>query len=76
PYAATFYFSLACAVVSLGLVPFLTLKTQGGKAKEASDVSSLVQEEEEKEVSASTETTRAAQIPELGEAVRPGEKLP
>ena len=33
PYTATFWFALACSVVSVALVPFLTLTTQGGKAK-------------------------------------------
>lgn len=33
PYTATFWFALACSVVSVVLVPFLTLTTQGGKAK-------------------------------------------
>jgi len=31
PYTATFWFAVACSVVSIGLVPFLTLTTQGGK---------------------------------------------
>ncbi|OQN98188.1 hypothetical protein B0A48_15464 [Cryoendolithus antarcticus] len=76
PYAATFYFSMACAVMSLGLVPFLTLKTQGGKVKEGSDVSSIVQDNDAKEVPASTEAKWDAQLSELDEAVKPGEKLP
>ena len=33
PYAATFWYSVACAGVSICLVPFLTIGTQGGKAK-------------------------------------------
>ena len=33
PYTATFWFALACSVVSVALVQFLTLTTQGGKAK-------------------------------------------
>jgi MFS family permease len=33
PYTATFWFALACSVVSVVLVPFLTLTTQGGKVK-------------------------------------------
>jgi MFS family permease len=31
PFTATFWFALACSVVSVALVPFLTLTTQGGK---------------------------------------------
>ena len=31
PYAATFWFSMACSLFSLFLVPFLTVGTQGGK---------------------------------------------
>jgi MFS family permease len=33
PFTATFWFALACSVVSVVLVPFLTLTTQGGKVK-------------------------------------------
>lgn len=33
PYTATFWYSVACAGLSLCLVPFLTIGTQGGKAK-------------------------------------------
>ncbi|KAK0286538.1 hypothetical protein LTR91_014903 [Friedmanniomyces endolithicus] len=36
PYTATFWFSVACSVAGLMLVPFLTLGTQGGKEKEVS----------------------------------------
>ena len=34
PYTATFFFSLACSVLAVLLVPFLTIGTQGGKVKE------------------------------------------
>lgn len=40
PYTATFWFALACSVVSVALVPFLTLTTQGGKDKKGAEVSS------------------------------------
>ena len=40
PYTATFWFALACSVVSVALVPFLTLTTQGGKAKKVDGPSS------------------------------------
>ena len=33
PYTATFWYSVACAGLSVCLVPFLTIGTQGGKAK-------------------------------------------
>lgn len=33
PYTATFWFSVACAGLSVCLVPFLTIGTQGGKDK-------------------------------------------
>lgn len=33
PYTATFWYSVACAGLSLCLVPLLTIGTQGGKAK-------------------------------------------
>ena len=33
PYAATFWFAFACAGLSVLLVPFLTIGTQGGKVK-------------------------------------------
>ena len=33
PYTATFWYSVACSVVSVCLVPFLTIGTQGGEAK-------------------------------------------
>ncbi|KAL1584668.1 hypothetical protein WHR41_06937 [Cladosporium halotolerans] len=41
PYTATFWFSTACSVVSVGLVPFLTLTTQGGKNKTEGFTASL-----------------------------------
>lgn len=41
PYAATFWFATACSIVSVLLVPFLSLTTQGGKAKEVSVASSV-----------------------------------
>ena len=34
PYTATFWYSTACAGLSLCLVPFLTIGTQGGKVKQ------------------------------------------
>lgn len=34
PYSATFWYSAACAGLSVCLVPFLTIGTQGGKAKQ------------------------------------------
>ena len=37
PYAATFWFSTACAGLSLLLVPFLTIGTQGGKEKDKAE---------------------------------------
>lgn len=36
PYTATFWFSFSCGALSLCLVPFLTIGTQGGKAKQVS----------------------------------------
>lgn len=33
PYTATFWYSVACAGLSVCLVPLLTIGTQGGKAK-------------------------------------------
>lgn len=41
PYAATFWFATACSIVSVLLVPFLSLTTQGGKAKGVSATSSI-----------------------------------
>jgi MFS family permease len=41
PYTATFWFAVACSVVSIGLVPFLTLTTQGGKVAEPGESTSL-----------------------------------
>ncbi|QIX01381.1 hypothetical protein AMS68_006898 [Peltaster fructicola] len=35
PYTITFWFSFACAALSVCLVPFLTIGTQGGKEKRA-----------------------------------------
>ena len=35
PYTATFWYSVACGGSSICLVPFLTIGTQGGKAKQA-----------------------------------------
>jgi len=34
PYTACFWFATACAAASVVLVPFLTIKTQGGKVEE------------------------------------------
>jgi MFS family permease len=42
PFTATFWYSVACAGLSICLVPFLTIGTQGGKAKQ---VDTLAQEE-------------------------------
>ncbi|KAK3054999.1 hypothetical protein LTR09_004159 [Extremus antarcticus] len=39
PYVATFWYSVACAGVSVCLVPFLTIGTQGGKAKASTESS-------------------------------------
>lgn len=33
PYSATFWMSVASSILGIALVPFLTIKTQGGKAK-------------------------------------------
>ena len=41
PYTATFWFAVACSVVSIGLVPFLTLTTQGGKVTKRDEPASL-----------------------------------
>jgi MFS family permease len=40
PYTATFWYSVACSVLSVCLVPFLTIGTQGGKA----NVEKLIEE--------------------------------
>lgn len=37
PYAATFWFCTACSALSVCMVPFLTLKTQGGREKKAGE---------------------------------------
>ena len=34
PYSACFWFAAACTAASLIIVPFMTLGTQGGEAKE------------------------------------------
>lgn len=34
PYAATFWFAMACAAVSIPIVPFLQIKTQGHEKPE------------------------------------------
>jgi hypothetical protein len=41
PYTATFWFAVAGSVVSIGLVPFLTLTTQGGKVTKTDKAPSL-----------------------------------
>ena len=48
PYTATFWFAVAGSVVSIGLVPFLTLTTQGGKVKKLEDSSPVSGSEKEK----------------------------
>ena len=40
PYTATFWFAVAVSVISVGLVPFLTLTTQGGKVANLEEPSS------------------------------------
>jgi hypothetical protein len=45
PYTATFLVSVACSVLSVMLVPFLTLGTQGGKQKQESTAFSETVEE-------------------------------
>jgi MFS family permease len=46
PYTATFWFAVACSVVSIGLVPFLTLTTQGGKVTKHDEATSLAGDRE------------------------------
>jgi len=41
PYTATFWFATACSVLSIALVPFLTLTTQGGKATKRDEITTL-----------------------------------
>ena len=50
PYTATFWFAVAGSVVSIGLVPFLTLTTQGGKAKKRDELPSLGSDHEKEKV--------------------------
>lgn len=50
PFTATFWFATACSVVSIGLVPFLTLTTQGGKdSRRRSSAMPVSQSEQEKQ---------------------------
>jgi MFS family permease len=46
PFTATFWFALACSVLSIGLVPFLTLTTQGGKVTKLDEPTSLTGDRE------------------------------
>lgn len=46
PYTATFWFATACSVVSVALVPFLTLTTQGGKAPKRDEATALPRDHE------------------------------
>ena len=50
PYTATFWFAVAGSVVSIGLVPFLTLTTQGGKATKLDEPTSPVSNSEKEKV--------------------------
>lgn len=50
PYTATFLFALAGSVISVGLVPFLTLTTQGGKIVSLDEPSSPASNHESKKV--------------------------
>ena len=50
PYTATFWFAVACSVVSIGLVPFLTLTTQGGKVTTRDETTSLASDHEAEKV--------------------------
>ena len=59
PYTATFWYSVACAALSLCLVPFLTIGTQGGREKRVSAVSEQREASEKwREEQGNTTTTK------------------
>lgn len=59
PYTAVFWFSTACAVFSLCLVPFLTIGTQGGKEKVEASTTTSMQTQQDVEHISTTEKSKA-----------------
>lgn len=70
PYTATFFCSLACSLVGLCLVPFLTIGTQGGKEKAQSTPAGESEAGEDAQVSeqekGESEATVAQALPTKG----------
>lgn len=68
PYTATFWFAVAGSVVSIGLVPFLTLTTQGGKATKRDEPTSPASTSEKEKVQVAS---AVQQVPPVVASDRP-----
>ncbi|KAK5736800.1 hypothetical protein LTR17_007125 [Elasticomyces elasticus] len=66
PYTATFWFAVACSLLGLALVPFLTLGTQGGKQDK---VSTTTTEEEGREDAPVAEEKKAEAVATVAQAL-------
>ncbi|KAK5710106.1 hypothetical protein LTR17_019168 [Elasticomyces elasticus] len=70
PYTATFWFAVACSLLGLALVPFLTLGTQGGKQDKVSTTTTEGEGDKDvplaEEKKAEAEATVAQALPTVG----------